>query len=118
MIPFAHETLTLLHKSGNGYARYTLENCSWRHLKYRRMNGKAVEYSEETVCRIPASQQKPAPGDLLIHGAMRIDAANEIELVRIMEQLRESGQAVFRVQRVKDNSTPGFPLPHYAATGE
>ena len=116
MIPFGHETVTLLHISGTGYARHVLTGCSWRSAKVRSMIGMAAEKSEDTVCRIPADQIMPEVGDVLILGDVKASAASEIELVRLLDGLRRDGVRAIRVTQMRDNSR-GAPLPHYAATG-
>lgn len=117
MIPFGNQTVTLLHREGNAYKRYILNGCSWRQANVRMLNGTAIASTMETTCRIPASQKKPDPEDLLVLGTVKADAKNEIELVRLMGRLRGEGKAAFRATRVKDNSL-GTPMPHYAAIGE
>ena len=116
MIPYGCETVTLCHRSGAGYARHVLHGCSWRQARVRSVNGLAVSYSDETTCRIPAGQQMPDAGDVLILGDVNVQASSEIELVRQLEALRDGGAAAFRVRTVRDNSR-GAPMPHYAATG-
>ena len=116
MIPFGNETVTILHRSGAGYARHVLTGCSWRSSKVRSMTGTAAEKSEDTVCRIPAGQTMPDVGDVLILGDVDAAAGSEIELVRLLDSLRRDGVRAIRVTQVRDNSR-GAPLPHYAATG-
>lgn len=116
MIPFGTNTVTLLHKEGNTYKRYTLTGCSWRQTKVRGMDSNVLEIALETICRIPYTQKKPDIGDLLILGETKIAAENEVGLVRQLDALREHGKSAFRVLTVKDNSN-GCPLPHYAASG-
>lgn len=116
MIPFGRESVTILHRSESGYARSVLTGCSWRSAKVRSMIGMAAEKSEETVCRIPADQIMPEVGDVLILGDVKVSAASEIELVRLLDSLRRDGVRAIRVTQVRDNSR-GAPLPHYAATG-
>ena len=117
MIPFGNHTVTLLHKEGNIYKRYTLIGCSWRDSIARMLNGPAIATTIETTCRVPAGQKVPAPRDLLILGNVKAAADSEAELVRLMQKLRGDGHAVFRALRVKDNSR-GAPMPHFAVTGE
>ena len=116
MIPFGNETVTILHRSGAGYARHVLHGCSWRSAKVRSMTGMAAEKSEDTVCRIPADQIVPEVGDVLILGDVDAAAASEVELVRMLDGLRRDGLRAIRVTQVRDNSR-GAPLPHYAVTG-
>lgn len=116
MIPFGLESVTILHRSESGYARSVLTGCSWRSAKLRSMIGMAAEKSEETVCRIPADQIIPDVGDVLILGDVDAAAGSEIELVRLMDELRRDGVRAIRVTQVRDNSR-GVPLPHFAVTG-
>lgn len=117
MIPFGDKTVTLLHKSAAGYKCIVLTGCSWRMASVRSHDSNAARNTIETTCRIPYGQTKPFPGDLLVLGDARIQAKNDIELVRVMEAQQGIGRAAFRVLRVKDNAG-GAPLPHYAAIGE
>lgn len=116
MIPFGNSTVTLLHKSANGYRRYTLTGCSWRMTESRSMIDKTRETSMQTTCRIPADQQAPLPGDLLILGKTNASADSEIDLVRLLDALRLAGKPAFRIQSVKDNRL-NAPMPHWAAMG-
>ena len=116
MIPFGRETVTVLHRSGGGYAPYTLRGCSWRSANVRSANGTAVDKSEDTTCRIPAGQTMPDVGDVLILGAYNLRADSEIALVRLLDSLRSDGVHAIRVTQVRDNSRCA-PMPHYAVTG-
>lgn len=116
MIPFGNQTVTLYHKSGNGYTRYILTNCSWRSSNERSLMDGATVITERTTCRILPQYTRPIPGDLLVLGIVENDVASDIELVRLMEQLRSKGYRAFRVESCADN-TGGVPLPHYAAIG-
>lgn len=116
MIPFGNQTVTLYHKSENGYTRYILTNCSWRSSNERSLQDGATIITERTTCRILPQYTRPVPGDMLVLGVVEEDAASEIELVRLMEKLRSEGFRAFRVQACSDNSE-GVPLPHYAAVG-
>lgn len=116
MIPFGNQTVTLLHRQNDAYKRYVLSGCSWHASAVRSMTGNTLESALETTCRIPADQQMPSPGDLLIMGNVRAAADSEIDLVRLMQSLRDGGKAVFRVQTVRDNSLSPI-IPHFAATG-
>lgn len=117
MIPFGNKTVTLFHKAGNGYERHTLTGCSWKSTDVRTLSGSSIVVTTETTCRIPAGQLMPDTGDLIALGTVDGAAANEIELVRLMQNLRNGGAEVFRVLRVKNNAL-GVPMPHYAASGE
>ena len=116
MIPFGRETVTVLHRSGGGYAPYILRGCSWRSNKVRSANGTAVDKSEDTTCRIPAGQTMPDVGDVLILGAYNLHADSEIALVRLLDSMRGDGVRAIRVTQVRDNSR-GAPMPHYAVRG-
>lgn len=116
MIPFGNETVTILHRSGAGYVRGVLTNCSWRSAKVRSANGTAVAKSEDTTCRIPAGQIMPDVGDVLILGEVEAAAGSEIELVRLLDGMRRDGVRAIRVTQVRDNSRCA-PMPHYAVTG-
>lgn len=117
MIPFGNHSVTLLHAEGTGYKRYILKGCSWKDANVRMLIGTAISSTTETTCRIPAGQKMPAPGDLLVLGNVKAAAGKEIELVRLMQKLKGEGRAVFRVNRIRDDSR-GLPIPHYAAIGE
>lgn len=117
MIPFGSHTVTLLHKSAHGYKRYTLDGCSWRSTNERSIRDGATVITERTTCRILPQYTKPVPGDLLVLGVVKEEAAGEIELVQLMEKLRSKGFRAFRVRACADNSV-GVPLPHYAVVGE
>lgn len=116
MIPFGFQTVTLLHKTGAGYARHVLTECSWRDEVEKTLSEGALLRTQKTTCRIPAAMQKPNPGDLLILGDVEAQADSAAEAVRLREALEKAGTPVFRVQTVKDNSRIGV-LPHYAAEG-
>ena len=116
MIPFGDKTVTVLHRTGSSYMPYILHGCSWRAAKIRSVNGAAVERSPETTCRIPAGQTIPDVGDVMILGAYNIKADGEIALVRLLNELLNSGVQAMRVMIVRDNSK-GVPMPHYAVTG-
>lgn len=115
MIPFGNRTVTLIHRTPDGYRPFTLKGCSWKDTTARALNGTSIVCTIETTCRVPHGQQKPAPGDLMILGNVDESADGEIELVRLMQRLRAEGSSVFRVERVKDNA--GMLMPHYAAAG-
>lgn len=116
MIPFGDKTITLLHKAEKGYKRHVISGCSWRSTDVRMLSGTSIVCTVETTCRIPPVGLIPAPGDLIALGDADISAENEIDLVRVMQRLRDGGTPVFRVERVRDNAR-GMPIPHYAATG-
>lgn len=115
MIPFGTETVTIVHRTGGGWISTTVNGCSFRQTRARTLNGKAADHTLETVCRIPAGSIVPAVGDVILPGAHDAAAANEIELVRLLEAHRADG--AFRVESVADN-TRSAPIPHYAARGK
>lgn len=116
MIPFGTHIVTLYHKVGAGYSRRILVNCSWRSSNERSLMDGATVITERTTCRILPQYTCPSPGDMLVLGVVNDDAANDIELVHLMERLRKEGYRAFRVDSCADN-TNGLPLPHYVATG-
>lgn len=116
MIPFATETVTLLHKFGDTWQPVTITGASWRQKTVRVLTDSAVRYTTETTCRIPQSAQRPDPGDVIVRGNCEASADTAIELVRLLEKYRPQG--AFRVQSVADNTGAGIPLPHCAARGE
>ena len=85
MIPFGNRSVTLLHKTADGYQAVALTGCSWQDAAAQTMGDKSVTRTAETTCRIPAGQQKPAPGDLLVLGEAEVAARNEVELIRLRE---------------------------------
>lgn len=116
-IPFGGKTVTLLHKEGKAYVRYTLEGCSWA-MKYgKSIADSAFKRSMSIVCRIPYGAVQPMPGDLLILGKSDVEAANDIEVVRLLDSFRMNGKPAFRVLSVKDNAN-GAPLPHWKVEGD
>lgn len=116
MLPFGRQTVTLLHRSMDGYQVYTLYGCSWQDSSVRTLGDNALTSSLETTCRIPADQQKPAPGDLLALGEHAFKAKSDVEVSRLRDTLRAEGTPAFRALTVADNSRGGV-LPHYAASG-
>lgn len=116
MIPFGTHTVTLLYKTDDGYSKALLSGCSWKDKTEHTLSEGALIRAQTTVCRIPASETKPSPGDLLILGDVEAQADSAAEAVRLREALEKAGTPVFRVQTVKDNSRTGI-LPHYAAEG-
>ena len=116
MIPFGHHIVTLYHKTADGYSRHLLHGCSWHSENERTLSEGTTIITERTTCRIPPQYICPSPGDLLILGNVRASANGEIELVRLMETLRQEGYRAFRVQSCADNSH-SVQLAHYAAIG-
>lgn len=125
MIPFGNETVTLIRRikgtdehgrTAISYRKYLLTNCSWRRTSRTYLSENAVVYQEGTVCRVPAGQQKPQVGDLMICGNAANDVESNGDYQRLIEQYRGSDGA-FTVAAVSDNTRDGFPLKHYAARG-
>lgn len=116
MIPFGNHVVTMFHFNGTGYKRNVLEGCSWRGKNERIMVNGATQIMEHTTCRIPSMYTCPAPGDLLVLGNVNASVKGEIELVKLMESLRQKGYKAFRVQSCADNSH-SVQLAHYAAVG-
>lgn len=125
MIPFANETVTLIHRSettgtdGRHHASYSsvqLTGCSW-HRTIQTQNDSAVHSAGERITvRIPANQTMPTIGDLLIRGSYSGTVTSGADYQGIIESMRSSGGA-FLVQSVSDNSSSGSPIPHFKATG-
>ena len=115
LIPFANDTVTLVYKEGAQWSTAVIPGCSYRRIRRRMLMDSAVSQSEETVCRIPAGNPFPAPGDVILLGEHAPQVGSEIELSRLLEAFRPGG--AFRVQSVADNARPGMPIPHYAARG-
>lgn len=116
MIPFANDTVTLIHKSESGWTAEVISSCSFRRTRRRSISGNTATLTDETVCRIPFGSAVPAVGDVIVLGRADAAAYSEIELVRLLEANRPSG--AFRVSSVSNNARPGMPIPHYAARGE
>lgn len=125
MIPFGHESVTLVQrvetKDNNGrtkvtFAKHALTGCSWQRTEGRKLSGNEVRRNESILCRIPAEQQRPRAGDTLFLGDMVEEVADAMALQAAIEAHRDAG--VFIVTAVKDNARPGSPLPHWAASGE
>lgn len=122
MIPFGKDTVTLIRrtevtedgKKRAEYKRLTLRNCSWRRASELRMNGNGLIPSETVTCRIPADQEKPRAGDLLILGNYTEAVTSAGEYKEIIDRLKPDGGA-FMVETVSDNTRPGSPMPHWKA---
>lgn len=115
VIPFANDTVTLVHRDASGWKSEVIHGCSLRRVSRRGVSGQTAVIENESVCRIPPGGVVPAVGDLILPGTHDASAGSEIELVRLLEAHRADG--AFRVSSVSDN-TRGVPLPHYAARGE
>lgn len=115
MIPFANDTITLIHSGDSGWTPLVISGCSFRRTRRRSLSGNASVLTDETVCRIPSGSAVPAVGDVIVLGRTDASAYSEIELVRLLEAHRPNG--AFRVDSVSDNARPGMPIPHYAARG-
>lgn len=116
MIPFGYHVVTLLHFNGAVYTRHVLEGCSWHSVNERTLVNGTTIITERTTCRMHPHYVRPTAGDLMILGDLSVSAKNEIELQRLMDDMREKGYRAFRVQAVSDNSH-GTPLAHFAVTG-
>lgn len=121
MIPFGNETVTLVRRTertvqGRTQASYlveTLTGCSWRWTSQWIRVGEVLTPSGSLVCRIPADQSKPVPGDLLIRGQVVVTVTSGADYNALLEQYRDSDGAMV-VGSVADNAA-GCPLPHWAA---
>lgn len=115
-LPFGNDTVTVLHRvSGESWTPCVVLGASWgQQSAYSITSGDAV-HIETTVCRIPAGNIVPDPGDVIVLGTCTESAENDIELAKLLEKYRPQG--AFRVQSVADNARPGMPLAHYAARG-
>lgn len=122
MIPFGHETVTLVRRSEaveNGktlvtYFSVALTGCSWRRSARIIRNDSALISAESIVCRVPAGQTMPRAGDLMILGDVAVTVKSGADYQGLIEQYRDSDGA-FVVASVKDNARAGMPMPHYAA---
>lgn len=121
-IPFGTDTVTLIRRTeetadGKKHAVYrklALRGCSWRRTSESRMNGNGLIPSETVTCRIPADQEKPRAGDLLILGEYSGQVTSAAEYKEIIDRLKPEGGA-FMVEAVSDNTRPGSPMPHWKA---
>ena len=121
MIPLGREAVTLFHRvetideAGRtklSWRRIWLDGCFWRHAaRYSLSNAR------EVVCRVPAEQQRPGIGDVMVLGHVNDAPQSALELCAVLDRYRQNGGA-FRVKAVNDNVRRGFPLAHYAARGE
>ena len=121
MIPLGREAVTLYHRvettdeagrTSFSWRRIWLDGCFWRHAaRYSLSN------AHEVVCRIPAEQQRPGIGDVMVLGRVKDLPQSALELCEVLEKYRK-GDGAFRVAAVNENMRRGFPLAHYAARGE
>lgn len=122
MIPFGHETVTLIRRetavtdgrTQASYRKVILTGCSWRRSDELHMNGNGVIGSETVTCRIPSGQTKPRAGDLLILGNYAGTVSSAADFKGIVDTLKPDGGA-FVVQSVTDNTLSGAPMPHWKA---
>lgn len=122
MIPFGGETVTLIRRTEatvNGrtqasYQSYTLSECSWRRSNEMRMDGNGVKGDRTVTCRVPADQEAPRPGDLLILGRYAGTVSSAADYKRIVDATKADGSA-FVVEEVTDNTRGGSPMPHWKA---
>ena len=125
MIPFGNETVTLVQRTEgtdvNGrtavtYSTVRLTGCSWRRRERIARLSETILFQEEIVCRIPADQTRPKPGDLMILGDVAVSITTGAQYQELIERYRGTDGA-FAVASVKDNARPGIPIPHYLARG-
>jgi len=127
MLPFGNETVTLVTrretvengKSCAVYSLVTLRGCSWRRVT-RKTTRNVINHDgaftpvEQLVCRVPAGQGKPEPGDLMILGDVAVTVQSGADYQGLIETYRGSDGA-FVVTSVQDNARPEMPMPHYKA---
>ena len=121
MIPFGHETVTLVRRAelvsnGKKHTAYTAEvltGCSWRWTHQTVRIGEVMTQYDTITCRIPPDQTKPSPGDLMIRGQVAVTVTSGADYNALIEQYRGTDGA-FVVGSVADNAQ-GFPLAHWAA---
>ena len=126
MIPFGNEIVTLVQRTESkdqttgrttvAYTTSTLSGCSWRRSDRIVRNENTIMFVDEIICRIPADQTAPKPGDLVIRGNVSVSITTGAQFQQLIEQYRP-GDGAFVVSSVKDNARPGIPLPHYVARG-
>ena len=122
MIPFGNETITLYHRtrtevngrSKDTWTRRFLSGCSVIRRAKSAASDDHAHHSEEIICRIPARYQAPEVGDVIVPGR----ASESVISSRDASALIDSHDGAFRVNSVKHNNRPGFPMPHYAVRGE
>lgn len=122
MIPFGKDTVTLIRRTeetadGKKHAVYrklTLRGCSWRRTSELRMALNGVGPNEIITCRVPADQERPRAGDMLILGTYAGAVTNAGEFKAIIDSLKPDGGA-FIVEAVSDNTRSGAPMPHWKA---
>lgn len=129
-IPFGNETVTLVKrtektiagKSMAVYSSATLKGCSWRRVA-RKTTRNVINHDgaftpvEQLVCRVPAGQGKPEPGDLMILGDVAVTVTSGTDYQSLIEKYRDSDGA-FVVTSVQDNARPEMPMPHYKAVSD
>lgn len=121
-IPFGHDTVTLISRTENvaggktqvSYAAQVLTGCSWKRSRSWRRDGEDLVPYEGITCRVPCTQARPKPGDLMILGEVSAEVASYAQYQALIEQYAATGGA-FVVASVADNARPGMPLPHWAA---
>lgn len=122
MIPFGNETITLYHRTrteANGrskdtWTRLFLSGCSVIRRAKSAASDDHAHHSEEVICRIPARYQAPEVGDVIVPGKV----SDSVNSARDASALIDSRNGAFRVNSVKHNNRPGFPMPHYAVRSE
>ena len=123
MIPFGHETVTLVKRIETvvddrtrvSYEKHTLTSCSWRMRTVRNQYDMETVRSVEITCRIPYGQKAPNVGDVLFLGKVSDVITDSKTLADAIDAHRGTGAC--RITAVSDNTRAGLPLPHYAATG-
>ena len=84
-LPFGNDTVTVLHRvSGESWTPCVVLGASWdQQSAYSITSGDAV-HTETTVCRIPAGNIVPEPGDVIVLGTCTESAENDIELAKLL----------------------------------
>lgn len=124
MIPTGVYTVTLFRRSEEKvggrtavtYERETLTGCTWRRRRSLTRAGETLLPVEEVICRVPAGQAEPKPGDLMILGDVEETVASSADFQRLKEQYADTGGA-FVAASVRRNVLPGMPVPHWAVRG-
>jgi hypothetical protein len=127
MIPFANETVTLIHRSEttdeNGrkravYTKHSFGACSWRRISRIANIDNALTMTEYATVRIPVESVTavtPTTGDLMIRGEYAGSVSSSADFQSVIEAMRGNGGA-FVVGSVSDNTRSGSPLPHFKVT--
>ena len=122
MIPFGNKPVTLFHRQRGPdpdsrtvetWQRFHLTGCSWRQTAARLSGDSGSVHAYETVCRIPAEQQCPDVGDMLVPGHVQDMPATASEVSALTRRY----PGAVRITAVGHYAQPGFPIPHWAARG-